>query len=311
MILNSKCRFFFRAPGRTGPVTAVHYSHSSGTGVTPALAPTSSFTFSVCPQPAVYQHSPALVRWRCHARTEKKKKKNTQPLDCAHEKTRGGRIPCHGRDPAHLHSHDELPRTGHGVHYAKLPCTLPGIPHCFVLREPSCGGLKYGAREHIKQFIRIKARPGQVPLAVVCLGEEPPTLRYLPRPRPGTRLANRIDALNVEKGPWQNVENAERTHAKTCCATVHQQEYASCVLQPQPQQFDQRRCVCVCMCTRQGNKSRNEVRKYENVCLPALLHVSQRPGFPCPKPGCVSQGRVSTRSPSEFMLPSCTYSYTE
>lgn len=39
------------------------------------------------------------------------------------------------------------------------------------------------------------------------------------------------------------------------------------------------------MCTRQGNKSRNEVRKYENVCLPALLHVSQRPGFPCPKPG--------------------------
>lgn len=65
------------------------------------------------------------------------------------------------------------------------------------------------------------------------------------------------------------------------------------------------------VCTRQGNKSRNEVRKYENVCLPALLHVSQRPGFPCPKPGCVSQGRVSTRSPSEFMLPSCTYSYTE
>lgn len=130
----------------------------------------------------------------------KKKKKNTQPLDCAHEKTRGGRIPCHGRDPAHLHSHDELPRTGHGVHYAKLPCTLPGIPQCFVLREPSCGGLKYGAREHIKQFIRIKARPGQVPLAVVCLGEEPPTLRYLPRPRPGTRLANRIDVLNVGKG---------------------------------------------------------------------------------------------------------------
>lgn len=63
--------------------------------------------------------------------------------------------------------------------------------------------------------------------------------------------------------------------------------------------------VCVYSTGEQEQKRSKKIRE----CLPAGPAPCQpTPGIPLPEaPGCVSQGRVSTRSPSEFMLPSFTH----